>query len=85
MPSSVEYAVRLSLARFWYGLVRWVCGPDIDRLRLGNYIAAERRAGMRLIWAPRGGVAVSNVRSLLPKKFMGLLCWFLFQALGQRT
>ena len=41
MPSSVEYAVLLSLARFRYGLVRWVCGPDIDRLRLGNYIAGN--------------------------------------------
>ena len=83
MPSSVVFAVRHSLARFWYGLVRWVSGPDIDRLRLGNYNAADRRAGMRLIWAPRGGVAVSHVRSLLPKRFMGLQCWYFFHALGQ--
>ena len=69
------FAVRRSLARFWFGPVRWVSGPDIDRLRLGNYIAAEQRAGMRQPCAPRGGVVVSNVRSLLPKKFMGLLCW----------
>ena len=64
----------------WPGCVFSVSGPDLDGLKLGNYIAADqlrmlRRAGTRLIWAPRGGAAVSSVMSLLPKKFMGLLCW----------
>ena len=69
----------------WPGCVFSVSGPDLDRLILGNYIAVEqprmlRRAGMRLIWAPRGGAAVSSVMSLPPKNFMGLLCWFLLLA-----
>ena len=46
-------------------------GPDQDRLRLGNYIAADQRAGM----GPQGGDAVIRVWSLLPKNFMGLRCW----------
>ena len=51
------YAVRHSQARFSYGLVQWVSGPDLDRLRLGNYIAAEQRAGTSQLYAPKGGVA----------------------------
>ena len=41
------FAVRHSLARFYFGLEQRVSGIDLDRLRLGNYIAADQRAGMR--------------------------------------
>ena len=48
----------------------WVQGPDIDRLRLGNYIAAEQRAGMSQLYAPRGGVANASVEPAT-QKFYG--------------
>ena len=48
-------------------VVVWVQGPDIDRLRLGNYIAAEQRAGMRQLYAPRGGVANASVEPATQK------------------
>ena len=41
------FAVRHSLARFSFGLEQRVSGLDLDRLRLGNYIAADQRACMR--------------------------------------
>ena len=55
----------------WPGCVFSVSGPDLDGLKLGNYIAADQRAGMRQLSAPRGGVAVSRVWSLLPKNLWG--------------
>ena len=47
----------------------WVQGPDIDRLRLGNYIAAEQRAGMSQLYAPRGGVANASVEPATQKNY----------------
>ena len=45
-------------------------GPDIDRLRPDNYIAADQRAGMRLLCALRGEVAVTSVEPAT-QKFYG--------------
>ena len=54
-PSSAFYAVRHSLTqKLCRSGTVGVSGPDLVRLRLGNYNAADQRAGMRQQWRPKG-------------------------------
>ena len=51
-------------------LVQWVSGPDLDRLILGNYIAADQRAGMRQV--PLGSESqYRECGACYPKKLWG--------------
>ena len=45
----------------WPGCVFSVSGPDLDGLKLGNYIAADQRAGMRQLHAPRWSLSITCV------------------------